>query len=70
MCEICEKKFSTNQSKEKHISIVHGEVKIIECNVCGKTFGQNHKLIMHIETNHKGIRNHKCDYCPLLDHNI
>ena len=43
-CEICAKTFSTNQYKDKHISIVHGEVKKFECNVCSKTFGHNIEL--------------------------
>ena len=61
-CEICEKTFSTNQGKDKHISIVHGEVKKFVCNVCCKTFGHNHELLIHMETNHK-IKDHYCKLC-------
>ena len=43
-CEICEKTFSTNKNKDKHIKIVHGEVKIFECSVCSKKFGLTHEL--------------------------
>ena len=62
-CEICEKTFSSNQTKDKHISIVHGEIKNFQCIVCSKYFSQNQELTIHIETNHKGQRNYKCDSC-------
>ena len=39
-CEICEKSFSTDKNKDKHIRMVHGELKIFECNVCNKHIGK------------------------------
>ena len=61
-CEICEKNFSSNQYKRKHISIVHGKVKKFKCNVCSKTFGQNYQLKIHTEINHK-INDKFCTLC-------
>ena len=34
ICEICEKIFSTEYLKSKHVNLVHGEQKKIKCNVC------------------------------------
>ena len=61
-CEICRKGYSTINSKERHIRIVHGEVKKFECNVCGKTFGLKYELRSHIETNRKA-KHQKCKFC-------
>ena len=39
-CEICEKHFSTNSTKNEHISTIHGRVKKFVCNICSKNFGR------------------------------
>ena len=62
-CEICEKCFSNNQKKNKHVRAVHGEKQIFECNICCKTFTSAGILNNHTETNHKAQRNNKCDTC-------
>ena len=61
-CEICEKNFSTNKCKHRHISIVHGEVKNFECSVCSKKFGTKQELTIHRENNHN-ITNQNCKFC-------
>ena len=60
-CEICERAFSTNQNKKRHISTFHGEVKMFDCNVCSKKFGRNDELMGHIENNHK-VKDQKCRF--------
>ena len=62
-CEICENTFSTNRSKDKHISIVHGDIKNFECNVCSKAFGARKDLGIHRQTIHDGKRNYICKSC-------
>ena len=48
-CEICEKSFTTNKWKDKHIGIVHGEEKEFECNVCTRVFGNPGTLLFHVK---------------------
>ena len=44
-CEICEKCFLTNRSKNQHLAIAHsGKVKTFACNVCNKIFVQGNYL--------------------------
>ena len=63
-CEICEKCFTSKNSKEKHIGIVHGEEKEFECNVCSRVFGNPKTHLNHVKNSHqKSKRNHKCDSC-------
>ena len=63
-CEICEKSFSTNQSKNQHIRNTHGQVKIFTCNVCGRIFGKNQQLTLHQKNYHQqGRRQFNCDSC-------
>ena len=64
-CEICHKQFSTNSYKTRHISVVHGDVKIYACNVCNKNFGHKSNLISHNENNHKE-KCHNCKTCGKL----
>ena len=61
-CEICEKTFSSNGSKSKHMIIVHEEQKKFICNVCNKSFGYKNELTLHIENYHQGAR-HVCKNC-------
>ena len=53
-CEICEKHFSNNHYKDKHISLVHGEVKNFECNVFSQKFGGSRQLTLHTKNHHQG----------------
>ena len=63
-CEICEKSFSTNPSKNQHVAIAHGgKVKTFSCNVCNKIFRKESLLSSHVKIHHEGKRNHKCDSC-------
>ena len=68
-CEICEKTFSTNNSKDKHISTVHGEVKKFECNIYSKPFGLKHELMSHVENNHQA-KDQKCKFCAKMFSNF
>ena len=56
-CENCEKGFSSNEYKKKHISIVHGEGKTIVCNVCSSSFGFKKELKNHMKSLHDGQKN-------------
>ena len=61
-CEICEKDFTSKNSKENHLGIIHGEEKKYECNVCSRVFRNPQTLLMHIKNSHqKSKSNHKCD---------
>ena len=63
-CEICEKRFQTNQKKNQHIRNVHGEVKTFICNVCNRIFGRKEQLTLHLKNYHQeGQRNYKCESC-------
>ena len=48
-CEICEKVFSSNQVKSKHVNNVHGEEQQL---VCNKAFGSDNELPKNIKINH------------------
>ena len=61
-CEICEKRFSNEQIKNRHVTIVHGENKNFICNVCDIKFGLQNGLKLHIENNHQGGSN-ICNLC-------
>ena len=61
-CEICEKSFSSNLYKKRHIQIVHGDEKFFECNICHKRYGYENELIGHVERNHEQ-KHHSCDFC-------
>ena len=62
-CEICEQTFQTNQTKRKHITVVHGEVKHL-CNVCNKIFRRKNQLTYHLKNYHQEReRKYKCDSC-------
>ena len=61
-CEICEKNFASNNSKSKHLTIVHGEEKKLICNVCTLAFGVKKELTVHVKNNHKR-GHHPCKKC-------
>ena len=75
VCDICEKIFSNNKYKQKHLQSVHGEIKNIvrhvtfkghknhKCNSCEKSFSNSGNIMRHIKTVHEGQRNYKCDSC-------
>ena len=60
-CEICERCFSSNGKKNRHIKTIHGNEKIFECNVCHKFFGYKQALTIHIENNHEN-QQHNCKF--------
>ena len=63
-CEICEKTFSTNNSKSQHIRNAHGVGRSFSCNVCGRIFGKNKQLTLHKKNYHQeGRRQFNCDSC-------
>ena len=47
-CEICEKNFSTDKNKKRHIKFIHEKEKSLECNVCHTKFGHKQELTNHI----------------------
>ena len=65
VCEICEKTFTNYPYKERHLKIVHEEIKKNHCNVCDRGFGSKHELNVHEENNHQEIYHkvHKCKFC-------
>ena len=63
-CEICEKPYLTNKSKNKHIRNAHGEVKNFLCNICSRIFKKNHQLTLHQKYYHQvSPRHYNCDSC-------
>ena len=59
-CEICERSYSTNNSKSQHILDIHGEANEFVCNVCD---ANSRNLQNHIKANHDRKSKHKCDSC-------
>ena len=54
-CEICEKSFSSKYHRNKHISLIHGEVGHQICKICGKVSTSSYNLNSHIKNIHEGI---------------
>ncbi|XP_065080132.1 zinc finger protein 676-like [Ochlerotatus camptorhynchus] len=64
-CEICARRFPTNQTLVKHVEKAH-EGKVAEktrpCPYCQKMFSSNQKLQGHVDI-HENNRRHKCRFC-------
>ncbi|XP_058058914.1 zinc finger protein ZFP2-like [Anopheles bellator] len=62
-CNHCRQRFSNNYTLERHIEVVHLNVRKHECTICGKRYAYGHKLREHINW-HYGVQNKSCKYCP------
>ena len=64
-CPICYKVFSSVQSKENHVRIVHENQRDdnISCENCEETFSSKAALRYHVEKNHEPRKDLKCRYC-------
>ena len=60
--EICEKQFSSDYDKKRHMKCVYGEEKLFECNVCNKKFGQKKEMNNHVANIHQE-KHHNCKSC-------
>ncbi|XP_043504113.1 PR domain zinc finger protein 5-like isoform X1 [Polistes fuscatus] len=71
LCGQCEKPFSTKESYELHVKIVHENEKLFFCNICNKSFAYQTNLKGHLLT-HEGNKSDKgypCDICgKVLNH--
>ena len=52
-CDICETTFGQNSSLNRHVRIVHDNLKKFKCQQCSKSFGRSDCLKTHIAAIHK-----------------
>ena len=60
LCQFCDKKFASNQLRNKHQNLLH--TKRYPCEVCQKVFSEKTRLIIHART-HSGERPYVCEDC-------
>ena len=60
LCQFCDKKFASNQLRNKHQNLIH--TKRYPCEVCQKVFSEKTRLIIHART-HSGERPFVCEDC-------
>ena len=63
ICDICNKSFSNKTYLERHVTIVHDELREHKCEICGITFGQKNELQFHLKKVLYLVKPHKCDSC-------
>lgn len=64
-CDVCEKVFRCNNSKNEHYANVHMKVKRHRCPQCPETFRNYFQRSKHISTIHgMKLKEFKCDLCP------
>ena len=59
-CQFCDKKFASNQLRNKHQNLSH--TKRYPCEVCQKMFSEKSRLLIHLRT-HSGERPWVCEDC-------
>ena len=60
LCQFCDKKFASNQLRNKHQNLIHN--KRYQCQVCHKMFSEKTRLLIHSRT-HSGERPWVCEDC-------
>jgi KRAB domain-containing zinc finger protein len=62
-CELCDKTFSKNYSKNAHIKEVHQRLDEFPCEHCPKVFVHPNRLMLHVKSIHGNGGDFKCDFC-------
>ena len=62
-CEICLKRFFSNQSLRTHIETVHEKRRDHVCDQCQKAFAKRGDMVKHIRTVHNNEKRFECDHC-------
>ena len=62
MCDLCEKRFTAKEYKERHFSAVHIENRDFKCE-SDMNFKSMKEREIHLETVHEGKRNFVCEFC-------
>ena len=70
-CEICEKRFSSSYTKNRHSRTIHSQQllnanKNFNCEICKKRFSSNQAKNKHINVIHKEEKNFACNVCSKL----
>ncbi|XP_067014175.2 zinc finger protein 184 isoform X3 [Anabrus simplex] len=63
ICPMCLKDLSRSENLQRHISIVHKDIKLLPCAVCKKTFSSPTELQEHIFGHNRDERLYSCDTC-------
>ena len=61
-CNQCDKVFSQNRSRVRHIRSIHGQGLKFSCNDCSYITNRKDRLVIHVQTIHKGL-GYACDEC-------
>ena len=61
-CNQCDKVFSQNRSRVRHIRSIHGQGLKFSCNDCSYITNRKDRLAIHVQTIHKGL-GYACDEC-------
>merc|ERR1719412_2389353 len=62
-CEKCSYAAYFQRDLNRHIQIIHDEIKKYSCDKCEETFGGLIDLRQHISSVHEGIKKYVCDIC-------
>jgi len=64
-CELCSKAFTLKHGLQRHIKVVHEQVKDCVCEQCDYKTSSKSNLELHQDSMHKGIRRtkQKCPHC-------
>jgi KRAB domain-containing zinc finger protein len=62
-CELCNKTFSKNYSKNAHIKEVHHHSDEFSCKQCSKVCVNQYRLNLHVQSIHGNGGDFKCDFC-------
>ncbi|XP_065207323.1 zinc finger protein 658B-like [Planococcus citri] len=64
-CFLCDRTYSSINSRRKHERIFHNRARVYPCARCNESFADKNDLTLHIQSNHSEQRtkSHKCKTC-------
>ena len=62
-CDLCSKEYSDKSTLNRHIKVVHKQLKPIQCKQCNFRCHQNYILDKHVDLVHKKLKPFKCSFC-------
>ena len=71
-CDLCGYIFAHKESLERHVFVVHENLKLYKCENCNDAFSHSQDLVSHIERNHqaKTLSCNMCDYTTKVTRNL
>jgi len=71
-CELCSKAFTLKHGLQRHIKMIHDQIKDCVCELCDYKTSSKHNLELHQDSMHKGIRRTKqtCPHCDKMPYKL